>query len=110
VIPHSTLRKRASEIHSKGVYRWIDPTIPPAILPQEACDFLREIHLLVLAALQLHLHYGRSAEAVRERIQQIFADKMRRLTAQLDEQFTESARLEAEIRKNMQRLGFEVKI
>jgi type I restriction enzyme M protein len=39
-----------------------------------------------------------------------FADKMRRLTAQLDEQFTESARLEAEIRKNMQRLGFEVKI
>ena len=38
-----------------------------------------------------------------------FADKMRRL-AQLDEQFTESARLEAEIRKNMQRLGFEVKI
>jgi type I restriction enzyme M protein len=39
-----------------------------------------------------------------------FADKMRRLTAQLDEQFTESAGLEAEIRKNMQRLGFEVKI
>jgi type I restriction enzyme M protein len=39
-----------------------------------------------------------------------FTDKMRRLTAQLDEQFTESARLEAEIRKNMQRLGFEVKI
>jgi type I restriction-modification system DNA methylase subunit len=39
-----------------------------------------------------------------------FADKMRRLTAQPDEQFTESARLEAEIRKNMQRLGFEVKI
>src|SRR5262249_13571404 len=39
-----------------------------------------------------------------------FADKMQRLTAQLDEQFTESARLEAEIRKNMQRLGFEVKI
>jgi len=38
------------------------------------------------------------------------ADKVRRLTAQLDEQFTESARLEAEIRKNMQRLGFEVKI
>jgi len=32
----------------------------------------------------------------------------RKLT--LDEQFTESARLEAEIRKNMQRLGFEVKI
>ena len=38
------------------------------------------------------------------------AGKMRRLTAQLDEQFTESARLEAETRKNMQRLGFEVKI
>jgi type I restriction enzyme M protein len=39
-----------------------------------------------------------------------FAEKMRRLTAQLGEQFAESARLEAEIRKNLQRLGFEVKI
>jgi type I restriction enzyme M protein len=35
-----------------------------------------------------------------------FEDKMKRLTAQLDEQFKESARLEAEIRKNLKRLGF----
>ena len=39
-----------------------------------------------------------------------FAEKMQRLTAQLGEQFAGSARLEAEIRKNLQRLGFEVKI
>jgi hypothetical protein len=29
---------------SKGVYRWIDPTIEPATLPREVCDFLHEIH------------------------------------------------------------------
>ena len=27
----------------KGVYRWIDPTVPPATIPREACDFFREI-------------------------------------------------------------------
>lgn len=26
----------------KGVYRWIDPTSPPATLPREVCDFLHE--------------------------------------------------------------------
>jgi type I restriction enzyme M protein len=35
-----------------------------------------------------------------------FADKMARLTAQLAEQFTESAKLEGEIRKNLAGLGF----
>ncbi len=35
-----------------------------------------------------------------------FAEKMARLTAQLEEQFHESARLEAEIRKNLQMLGY----
>jgi putative DNA primase/helicase len=25
-----------------GVYRWIDPTFAPAILPREACDYLRD--------------------------------------------------------------------
>jgi type I restriction enzyme M protein len=34
-----------------------------------------------------------------------FDEKMKRLTAQLDEQFKESARLEAEIRKNLKGLG-----
>jgi type I restriction enzyme M protein len=37
---------------------------------------------------------------------ELFAEKMTRLTAQLDEQFQESARLEAEIRKNLQELGY----
>jgi hypothetical protein len=27
---------------AKGVYRWVDPTMPLATLPREACDFLRE--------------------------------------------------------------------
>lgn len=37
-----------------------------------------------------------------------FADKMARLTAQLAEQFGESARLEGEIKKNLARLGFDL--
>ncbi|OPY48620.1 MAG: N-6 DNA Methylase [Methanosaeta sp. PtaU1.Bin060] len=37
-----------------------------------------------------------------------FEEKMRRLTAQLAEQFRESARLEAEIRANLKGLGYEV--
>lgn len=37
-----------------------------------------------------------------------FEDKMRRLTAQLDEQFGESARLVAVIRENLARLGYAV--
>ncbi len=36
-----------------------------------------------------------------------FADKMKRLTATLEEQFAESARLEKEIRKNLKGLGYE---
>jgi putative DNA primase/helicase len=32
-------------IGSKGVYRWIDPTTPPATLPREACDYLHEVYL-----------------------------------------------------------------
>jgi type I restriction enzyme M protein len=34
---------------------------------------------------------------------------MQRLTAQLGEQLAESARLEAEIRKNLARLGYEIR-
>lgn len=37
-----------------------------------------------------------------------FADKMARLTAQLAEQFAESAKLEGEIKKNLAGLGFDV--
>ena len=35
-----------------------------------------------------------------------FEEKMKRLTAQLNEQFAESARLEAEVRNNMSKLGY----
>jgi type I restriction enzyme M protein len=35
-----------------------------------------------------------------------FAEKMARLTAQLEEQFQESARLETAIRRNLQELGY----
>ena len=37
-----------------------------------------------------------------------FEEKMKRLTAQLNEQFKESARLEAEIKSNMSKLGYEL--
>jgi type I restriction enzyme M protein len=37
-----------------------------------------------------------------------FADKMARLTAQLKTQFEESDRLEAEIKKNLVGLGYDV--
>ena len=36
-----------------------------------------------------------------------FSDKMARLTAQLKEQFEESDKLEAEIKKNLAGLGYE---
>jgi len=35
-----------------------------------------------------------------------FEEKMTRLTRELSEQFAESARLEAEIRKNLEELGY----
>jgi type I restriction enzyme M protein len=38
---------------------------------------------------------------------EVFADKMARLTAQLSEQFGESAKLEGEIKKNLAGLGYE---
>ena len=38
----------------------------------------------------------------------MFADKMARLTAQLAEQFAESAKLEREIKKNLAGLGYEI--
>jgi len=37
-----------------------------------------------------------------------FEEKMERLTSELSEQFAESKRLEAEIRKNLKGLGFDV--
>lgn len=47
------------------------------------------------------------AEAVEEG-NETFADQMGRLTAQLAEQFAESVRLEEEIRKNLERIGYGI--
>jgi len=46
-------------------------------------------------------------EAVKEDSEP-FEEKMRRLTARLSEQFQESERLEAEIRTNLKRLGYDI--
>jgi len=46
--------------------------------------------------------------AAQEEDSEPFAEKMQRLTAQLAEQFAESARLEAEIKKNLEELGYEL--
>jgi hypothetical protein len=51
VVKYSCLRAKSAYLvghlpptrRAKGVYRWIDPTVPPATLPREDCDFLREI-------------------------------------------------------------------
>jgi type I restriction enzyme M protein len=47
------------------------------------------------------------AEAAEEDAE-LFEEKMRRLTAALDEQFAESARLEKEIRANLRSVGYHV--
>ena len=39
---------------------------------------------------------------------ELFEEKMTRLTAQLHEQFGESAQLETTIRENLSRLGYEI--
>ncbi len=39
---------------------------------------------------------------------ELFAEKMARLTAQFKTQFAESSRLEAEIKKNLAGLGYEL--
>jgi type I restriction enzyme M protein len=46
--------------------------------------------------------------AAQEEDSELFEDKMTRLTATLGQQFAESARLEAEIRKNLAELGYEL--
>ena len=63
-----------------------------------------------LADIRKHEHVltpGRFVGAVeQEEAGEAFADKMTRLTAQLAEQFAESAKLEEEIKKNLAGLGY----
>lgn len=58
------------------------------------------------ARVPLGLHVG--AEEV-EDDGEPFGDKMQRLTAELNEQFAESAKLETTIRANLEGLGFQMK-
>jgi len=46
--------------------------------------------------------------AVKEEDDELFTDKMTRLTAQLEEQFEQSDRLEAETKMSLVRLGYNV--
>ena len=63
-----------------------------------------------LADIRKHEHVltpGRYVGAVeQEEDSETFADKMARLTAQLADQFAESAKLEGEIKKNLAGLGY----
>lgn len=71
--------------------------------------FCRAVRLEEIQKHDYVLTPGRyvGAEEVEED-DEAFAEKMQWLTSQLGEQFTESARLEAEIRKNLGRLGYGV--
>ena len=64
-----------------------------------------------LADIRKHEHVltpGRYVGAVeQEEDGEAFGDKMARLTAQLAEQFAESAKLEGAIKKNLAGLGYE---
>lgn len=74
---------------------------------QDVPGFCRAVKLDEIQKHEYVLTPGRyvGAEEVEED-DEAFAEKMQRLTAQLHEQFAESTRLEAEIRKNLAKLGF----
>ncbi len=65
-----------------------------------------------LSEIQKHGHiltpgrYVGTAEV--EEDDEVFEDKMRRLTSELSEQFNQSDKLESEIKKNLKGLGFEI--
>jgi type I restriction enzyme M protein len=66
-----------------------------------------------LTEIQKHGHiltpgrYVGTAEVVED--DEVFEDKMKRFTSELSEQFKESDKLEAEIKKNLQGLGYNIK-
>ncbi len=74
---------------------------------QDVAGFCRAAKLEEVQKHDYVLTPGRyvGAEDVEED-SEVFAEKMQRLTAQLGEQFAESARLEAAIKKNLGRLGY----
>ena len=76
---------------------------------QDVAGFCRAVKLEEIQKHDYVLTPGRyvGAEEVEED-SEAFAEKMQRLTAQLGEQFTESARLEAEIKRNLLRIGYEI--
>ncbi len=76
---------------------------------EDAAGFVKSAKL---DEIQKHEHVltpGRYVGSVdAEEDSELFADKIARLTAQLKEEFEESDRLEAEIKNNLVRLGFDV--
>ena len=76
---------------------------------QDVAGFCRAVKLEEIQKHDYVLTPGRyvGAEEVEED-SEAFAEKMQRLTAQLGEQFAESARLEAEIKKNLLHTGYEI--
>lgn len=76
---------------------------------QDILGFCRAVKLEEIQKQEYVLTPGRyvGAEEIAED-EEAFTEKMQRLTAQLSEQLTESARLEIEIKKNLKRLGYEI--
>lgn len=74
---------------------------------EDVPGFCKSVKTEEIAAHQYVLTPGRyvGAEQVEED-DEPFDEKMKRLVAQLEEQFAEGARLEREIRKNLRRLGY----
>ncbi len=78
---------------------------------QDVPGFCRAVKLEEIQKHDYVLTPGRYVGAEEsEEDDEAFIEKMQRLTTQLGGQFAESARLEAEIRKNLAKIGFEVKI
>ncbi len=76
---------------------------------QDVAGFCRAVKLEEIQKHDYVLTPGRyvGAEEVEED-SEVFAEKMQRLTAQLGEQFSESTRLEATIKVNLEKLGYKL--
>ncbi|GAB6047984.1 class I SAM-dependent DNA methyltransferase [Methyloparacoccus murrellii] len=91
---HSSPSPLAGEGRGEGAYQ----DIPGFCYSASLDDIRKHEHVLTPGR-----YVGAEAQ---EEDGEVFADKMARLTAQLAEQFGESARLEGEIRKNLAGLGY----
>ncbi len=78
---------------------------------EDKAGFCKSVKIADVAKHEYVLTPGRyvGAEAV-EDDGEVFEDKMKRLTAELEKQFEESHRLEKEIAKNLSSIGFPLKV